>query len=48
MFILNAWYVAAWADEITTQPMARRICKLAVSPELVFIIRVWNAQGIIV
>ena len=26
MFILNAWYVAAWADEITTQPMARRIC----------------------
>ncbi len=26
MFILNAWYVAAWADEITEKPMARRIC----------------------
>lgn len=26
MFIMNAWYVAAWADDLTTQPMARRIC----------------------
>jgi phenylpropionate dioxygenase-like ring-hydroxylating dioxygenase large terminal subunit len=26
MFIRNAWYVAAWADEVTQQPMARRIC----------------------
>jgi phenylpropionate dioxygenase-like ring-hydroxylating dioxygenase large terminal subunit len=26
MFIRNAWYVAAWADEITRNPMARRIC----------------------
>jgi len=26
MFIRNAWYVAAWADEITDKPMARRIC----------------------
>ena len=26
MFIRNAWYVAAWADEISTQPLARRIC----------------------
>ena len=26
MFIRNAWYVAAWADEIAGTPMARRIC----------------------
>src|SRR3954447_6383673 len=26
MFIRNAWYVAAWADEITDTPLARRIC----------------------
>jgi phenylpropionate dioxygenase-like ring-hydroxylating dioxygenase large terminal subunit len=26
MFIRNAWYVAAWADEIGTVPLARRIC----------------------
>ncbi|MSO99544.1 MAG: aromatic ring-hydroxylating dioxygenase subunit alpha [Acetobacteraceae bacterium] len=26
MFIRNAWYVAAWADEISAKPMARRIC----------------------
>jgi len=26
MFIRNAWYVAAWADEVTLQPLARRIC----------------------
>ena len=26
MFIRNAWYVAAWADEIAEQPLARRIC----------------------
>ena len=26
MFIRNAWYVAAWADEISDQPLARRIC----------------------
>lgn len=26
MFIRNAWYVAAWADEISQQPLARRIC----------------------
>ena len=25
MFIRNAWYVAAWADEIGTSPLARRI-----------------------
>jgi len=25
MFIRNAWYVAAWADEIADQPIARRI-----------------------
>ena len=26
MFIKNAWYVAAWADEISDRPLARRIC----------------------
>jgi phenylpropionate dioxygenase-like ring-hydroxylating dioxygenase large terminal subunit len=26
MFIRNAWYVAAWADEISETPLARRIC----------------------
>lgn len=26
MFIKNTWYVAAWADEITNSPFARRIC----------------------
>ena len=26
MFIRNAWYVAAWADEISQTPLARRIC----------------------
>jgi phenylpropionate dioxygenase-like ring-hydroxylating dioxygenase large terminal subunit len=26
MFIKNAWYVAAWAADLTTTPVARRIC----------------------
>jgi len=26
MFIRNAWYVAAWSDEISATPLARRIC----------------------
>lgn len=26
MFIRNAWYVAAWADEVSDKPLARRIC----------------------
>jgi vanillate O-demethylase monooxygenase subunit len=26
MFIRNAWYVAAWADDLTDAPLARRIC----------------------
>jgi len=26
MFLRNAWYVAAWADEVGRQPLARRIC----------------------
>lgn len=30
MIVENAWYVAAWADEISTKPMARRICNLPV------------------
>ena len=26
MFARNAWYVAAWADELADKPLARRIC----------------------
>ena len=26
MFLRNAWYVAAWADEVGQAPLARRIC----------------------
>jgi len=26
MFLRNAWYIAAWADELKTAPLARRIC----------------------
>ncbi len=26
MIVKNAWYVAAWADEVSTAPLARRIC----------------------
>jgi vanillate O-demethylase monooxygenase subunit len=26
MFIRNAWYIAAWSDEIAERPLARRIC----------------------
>lgn len=26
MFITNAWYVAAWADELADAPLGRRIC----------------------
>lgn len=26
MFIRNAWYIAAWADELRQKPLARRIC----------------------
>ncbi len=26
MIVQNAWYIAAWAHEVTTQPLARRIC----------------------
>jgi vanillate O-demethylase monooxygenase subunit len=26
MFVRNAWYLAAWADEISDRPLARRIC----------------------
>jgi len=26
MFIRNAWYIAAWADEVAQKPLARRIC----------------------
>ncbi len=30
MFIKNAWYVAAWADEVTDRPLSRRICGVPV------------------
>ena len=26
MIVNNCWYLAAWADEVTTTPLARRIC----------------------
>ena len=26
MLLRNAWYIAAWADEIDGEPLARRIC----------------------
>jgi vanillate O-demethylase monooxygenase subunit len=26
MLLRNAWYIAAWADEIGAEPLARRIC----------------------
>ena len=26
MFIRNAWYIAAWADELGEKPLARRLC----------------------
>ena len=26
MLLRNAWYIAAWADEIGDTPLARRIC----------------------
>src|SRR5437660_4882280 len=26
MFVRNAWYIGAWADELGAQPLARRIC----------------------
>ena len=26
MFVRNAWYIAAWADELKEKPLARRIC----------------------
>ena len=26
MMLRNAWYVAGWADDVTAQPVARRIC----------------------
>jgi vanillate O-demethylase monooxygenase subunit len=25
MFVRNAWYIAAWSDEIASRPLARRI-----------------------
>ncbi|RYG75809.1 aromatic ring-hydroxylating dioxygenase subunit alpha, partial [bacterium] len=26
MIVRNAWYLAAWAKEVGTKPLARRIC----------------------
>jgi vanillate O-demethylase monooxygenase subunit len=33
MFIRNAWYIVAWAADVTTAPLARRICN---EPVVVF------------
>jgi len=33
MFVRNAWYIAAWADEVGDAPLARRICN---EPVVVF------------
>jgi vanillate O-demethylase monooxygenase subunit len=30
MIVQNAWYVAAWSDEISTAPLARKICNQSV------------------
>ncbi|HET8594340.1 MAG TPA: aromatic ring-hydroxylating dioxygenase subunit alpha [Intrasporangium sp.] len=30
MYVLNAWYVAAWSHEVTRQPVHRTICELPV------------------
>ena len=30
MLIKNAWYVAVWADELTTTPISRQICEIPV------------------
>lgn len=30
MSIRNAWYVAAWSEEVSTKPLARRICDLPI------------------
>jgi vanillate O-demethylase monooxygenase subunit len=30
MIVQNAWYLAAWADEVSTKPLARRICNFPV------------------
>lgn len=30
MIVQNAWYIAAWASEVTSTPLARRICNLPV------------------
>jgi vanillate O-demethylase monooxygenase subunit len=30
MLVKNAWYVAAWADELGAAPLGRRICDEAV------------------
>lgn len=30
MIVQNAWYLAAWSEEISTTPLARRICNLPI------------------
>lgn len=30
MIVQNAWYMAAWADEVSTAPLARRICNIPI------------------
>jgi phenylpropionate dioxygenase-like ring-hydroxylating dioxygenase large terminal subunit len=43
MFIRNAWYIAAWADEVTDRPVARRILN---EPVVLFRDRAGNAAAI--
>jgi phenylpropionate dioxygenase-like ring-hydroxylating dioxygenase large terminal subunit len=30
MYVLNAWYVAAWSHEVTSEPVQRTVCELPV------------------
>ena len=44
MLIRNAWYVAAWADEVADRPLARRICN---EPVVLFRDREGHAHALI-
>ncbi len=30
MYVLNAWYVAAWSNEVTREPVSRTVCELPI------------------
>ena len=44
MFLRNAWYVAAWADEVGEEPLARRICN---DPVVLFRDRAGRAAALV-